>query len=83
MISWISKKQSCVALSTIEVEYVEACATSHEVVWLWKLLTGLFDIVMEVTYILCDNQSCLKLSENPVLMIGQSISKLGITISWI
>jgi hypothetical protein len=34
MISWISKKQSCVALSTNEAEYVETCVASHEVVWL-------------------------------------------------
>jgi hypothetical protein len=34
MISWISKKQSCVALSTIEAEYVAACAASRETVWL-------------------------------------------------
>jgi hypothetical protein len=34
MISWIGKKQSCVALSTAEVEYVAACATSREAVWL-------------------------------------------------
>jgi hypothetical protein len=66
MISWISKKQSCVALSTAEAEYVAACAASREAVWLQKLLTGLFDIAMEATCILCDNQSCIKLSENPV-----------------
>ena len=39
---------------------------SCEAVWLRKLLTRLFDIAMEVTCILCDNQSCIKLSENPV-----------------
>jgi hypothetical protein len=49
MISWISKKQSCVALSMVEAEYVATCATSREAVWLQKLLTGLFDIAMEVT----------------------------------
>jgi hypothetical protein len=66
MISWISKKQSCVALSTTEAWYVATYATSHEEVWLWKLLTGLFDIAMEATCILCKNQSCMKLSENPM-----------------
>jgi hypothetical protein len=66
MISWIKKKQSCVALSTAEEEYVAACAASREAAWFRKLLTGLFDIVMETTYILCDNQSCVKLSENPL-----------------
>jgi hypothetical protein len=66
MISWISKKQSCVALSTTEEEYVAAFAASRKAVWLQKLLTGLFDIAMDVTCILCGNQSCIKLSENPV-----------------
>jgi hypothetical protein len=63
MISWISKKQSCVTLSTTEVEYVEA---SHEATWLWKLMIGLFNIAMEATCILCENQICIKLSENPM-----------------
>ena len=34
--------------------------------WIQKLQTGLFDIAMEVTYILCENQSCIKLSNNPM-----------------
>ena len=43
-----------------------ACAASRETMWIQKLLTGLFDIPTEVTCILCDNHSCIKLSENPV-----------------
>ena len=35
MISWFSRKQSCVALSTVEAEYVVACLASCEVVWFW------------------------------------------------
>jgi hypothetical protein len=31
-----------------------------------KLLTGLFDLEMEATVILCDNQSCIKITENPM-----------------
>ena len=34
--------------------------------WLRKLLAGLFDRVLETTVIYCDNQSCVKLSKNPV-----------------
>ena len=43
VISWFSRKQSCVALSTVEAEYVAACSASCEVVWLWKLLSDIFD----------------------------------------
>jgi hypothetical protein len=55
-----------VALSTDEEEYIETCSTSSEVVWLQKLLAGLFHLNLEVTCIFCENQSCIKLSEKPV-----------------
>ena len=42
--SWFRKKQSCVALSTTEAEYVAACSASCEVVWLRKILSDLFDL---------------------------------------
>ena len=44
VISWSSRKQSSVALSTTEAEYVVACLASCEVVWLRKLLSDLFDL---------------------------------------
>ena len=34
MISWFSRKQSSVALSTTEAEYITACSTSCEAIWL-------------------------------------------------
>ena len=53
-------------LSTAKAEYVVACSSSCEAAWLRKLLSNLFDLQMNATYIYCDNQSCVKLSENPV-----------------
>ena len=44
VISWFSRKQSCVALSTAEAEYVAACSASCEAVWLRKLLFDIFDL---------------------------------------
>ena len=44
VISWFSRKQSCVALSTAEEEYVAACSASYEAIWLRKLLSNLFDL---------------------------------------
>jgi hypothetical protein len=39
MISWFSRKQTSVALSTTEAEYIAVCSASSEAVWLRKLLT--------------------------------------------
>ena len=66
VISWFSRKQSCVALSTAEAEYVATCSASCEVVWLRKILYDIFDLQLDATCIHCDNQSCMNLSENPV-----------------
>jgi hypothetical protein len=66
MISWKSRKQPSNSLSTSEAEFIVACSTSCEAIWLRKLLIGLFDLEMEETMILCDNQSCIKMTENPV-----------------
>ena len=66
VISWFSKKQSCVALSTAKAEYVTTCLASCEAVWLRELLSNLFDLQLDATCIHSDNQICLKLSENPV-----------------
>ena len=66
VISWFSRKQSCVALSIAETEYVTACSASCEAVWLRKLLSDIFDLQLDATCIHCDKQSCMKLLENPV-----------------
>ena len=57
VISWLSRKQSCVALSIAGAEYVAACLASCEAVWLRKILFDLFDLELDATCIYCDNQS--------------------------
>ena len=66
MISWSSRKQSSVGLSSAEAEYIAASDAGKEAIWLCKLLAGLFGEMLEMTIIHCDNQSCVKLSENPM-----------------
>ena len=56
VISWFRRKQSYVALSTVETEYVVACSTSCEAVWLRKLLSDLFDLQLDATCIYCDTR---------------------------
>ena len=66
MISWSNKKQGSINQSTAEAEYIVASVASREAVWLKKLLSDLFNAELEPTIIHYDNQSCIKLSENPV-----------------
>ena len=40
--SWMSRKQSCVALSTAEAEYMALSSTTQEAVWLNRLITELY-----------------------------------------
>ena len=62
----MSRKQKSVALSTMEAEYIAVSMACCEVVWLRKLFSELFAHVLDTTIILCDNQSGIWLSENPV-----------------
>jgi hypothetical protein len=66
MISWKSGKQSNIALSTTKEKYIATCFSSCEAICLRKLFTDLFDLEMEETTILCDNQSCINMTENLV-----------------
>jgi hypothetical protein len=65
-VSWMSKLQPTVALSSAEAEYMAACAATQEAVYLRRLLEGLGFKQEGATLILEDNQGCIALSENPV-----------------
>ena len=54
------------ALSSVEAKYMAASLAACKALWLRKLLLGLFRQELESTVIHCDNQSCIKLSENPM-----------------
>ena len=66
MVSWSSRKQTSVALNSTEAEYIASSLGAREAIWLWKLLSDLFKRLLKPTVIYCDNQSCIKLSSNPV-----------------
>lgn len=65
-ITWMRRKQKSVSLSTVEAKYIAASMASCEAVSLRKLFSELFRHVLDTTMILCDNQSGIRLSENPV-----------------
>ncbi|KAJ7532294.1 hypothetical protein O6H91_14G081200 [Diphasiastrum complanatum] len=64
-ISWNSRKQKSVALSSTEAEYIAACQASKEAIWIRLLLYDLHHTQFNATTILCDNMSCISLSLNP------------------
>jgi len=66
MISWSNRKQGSIAQSKTEGKYIASNADSKEAIWLRKPLSGLFHERLETRVIHCDNQSCLKLTENHV-----------------
>jgi hypothetical protein len=66
MIFGSSKKQGSIPQSTTEVEYIATSDVGKEAVGLIKLGSGLFGDNLETTVVHCDNQSCIKLSENPI-----------------
>eukprot|EP00253_Pinus_taeda_P003545 PITA_03545 len=63
-VSWMSKKQSVVALSTTKEEYMAATHASKEVVWLQRLCSSM-GLVQEAIRIDCDSQSAIFLAKNP------------------
>jgi hypothetical protein len=64
VISWCSKQQTSVALSSMEAEYMAACAASQEAIWLRRLLRELGGLFTKPFTIFEDNQSCIHLSKN-------------------
>lgn len=65
-ISWSSKKQASVARSSTEAEYRSLANSAAEVLWLCKLLQELHILLPAPPILLCDNQSTISYSSNPV-----------------
>eukprot|EP00253_Pinus_taeda_P011782 PITA_11782 len=65
-ISWASKKQPIVALSTAEEEYVAATTVACQEIWMRRMLRSLGQEQAKRTMIFCDNSSAIALSKNLV-----------------
>jgi hypothetical protein len=64
-VSWSSKKQTFVALSTPEAEYVVAGQCCVQRLWMRKTLRD-FGYNLSKVPLLCDNKSVIRLAYNPV-----------------
>ena len=63
--SWKSRKQTCVALSTAEAEYVALAGATQEATWMRQLLQDLHHEQTEPTVIREDNQSAIAIAQQP------------------
>ena len=64
-VSWSSKKQNLVALSTAKAEYLAADACCAQLLWMKRTLSN-FGCEYSKIPLLCDNESAIKLANNPV-----------------
>ncbi len=64
-VSWRSKKQSCVTLSTAEAEYMALACATQEAVWMQCLQNDLNEASVKSTLIYEDNQSTICTAKNP------------------
>ena len=64
-VSWRSRLQDCITLSTIEAEYVAATKARKEAIWLARLV-GDLGMNVEMPVLHCDSQSAIQLAKNLV-----------------
>ena len=63
-ISWSSKKQSLVTLSTAESEYVAATYAAKEALWLCRIIGEVFQALEEPATLYSDSQSAITLTKD-------------------
>jgi hypothetical protein len=71
LVSWTSKKQNSVALSTAEAEYIVTCAYCTQILYMKQTLLD-YGVVLEKVPLLCDNGSVVKIANNLVRHLAPS-----------
>jgi hypothetical protein len=64
-VSWASKKQNLVALSTAEAEYTVAGHCCVQLLWMRQTLRD-YGYKLSKVPLLCDSESAIRMADNPV-----------------
>jgi hypothetical protein len=64
LVSWASKKQNSVALSTAEAEYIAADHCCAQLLWMRQTLR-VYGYKLSKVPLLCDNGSAIRMADNP------------------
>jgi hypothetical protein len=64
-VSWASKKQNSVALSTAEAEYITAGHCCAQLLWMRQTFRD-YGYKLSKVPLLCDNESAIRMPDNPV-----------------
>ena len=75
VISWSSKKQSCIALLTMEARFVAFPVTMHKAIWLRRFLKHLTKKgdVVKLVVINCDSQAAIAYTKDLSSMLKPNI----------
>jgi hypothetical protein len=65
LVSWASKKQNFVALSTAEAEYIAAGHCWAQLLWMRQTLRY-YGYKLTKVPLLCDNESAIRMADNPI-----------------
>ncbi|XP_069148329.1 secreted RxLR effector protein 161-like [Solanum lycopersicum] len=65
LVSWTTRKQNSVALSTTEAEYIAVASCCAQLLWIKQQLED-FGIKTGYIPIMCDNNSAIYMAKNPV-----------------
>ncbi|GJY75571.1 retrovirus-related pol polyprotein from transposon TNT 1-94 [Tanacetum coccineum] len=64
--SWMSKKQTALAISTTEAEYMSGGKACQQALWMKQALVD-YEVKLNDVHVLCDNKGAIDLSNNHVL----------------
>ncbi|CAM8880867.1 unnamed protein product [Rhodiola kirilowii] len=65
LVSWFSKKQNSISLSTAEAEYINAGSCCTQLLWMKQMLSE-YGVEQEEMTLYCDNMSAISISKNLV-----------------